>query len=161
MNPDGFWIKEPKICEKSKLVSMITSNKQMCNGHRYRLEIANKLKSKLDLFGRGINNITLKEEGLNDYAFSIAMENDMVDSYFTEKVLDCFATGTIPIYHGTKKITDYFNTDGIIFLDELNIDDLNMDLYYSKLDAVKENFEKVLSMETSEDNIYLKYLIRK
>mgnify|MGYP003323927978 CR=1 FL=1 len=26
----GFWIKEPKIYEKSKMISMISSNKQMC-----------------------------------------------------------------------------------------------------------------------------------
>ena len=33
----GFWIKEPKIYEKSKIISMIASNKQMCEGHRLAL----------------------------------------------------------------------------------------------------------------------------
>ena len=34
--------------------------------------------------------------------FSVCIENDVYDTYFTEKILDCFATGTIPIYKGTK-----------------------------------------------------------
>ena len=34
----GFWIKDPKVYEKSKLISMIASNKNMCEGHRLRLE---------------------------------------------------------------------------------------------------------------------------
>ena len=46
INPDKFkwvpaqgtWIKEPKIYEKTKMISMIASNKNMCRGHRNRLE---------------------------------------------------------------------------------------------------------------------------
>ena len=47
--------------------------------------------------------------------FSIVIENSIESDYFTEKLLDCFLTGTIPIYVGTKTTSEYFDTDGIIY----------------------------------------------
>ena len=63
------WIKDIKIHKKTKLVSMITSNKVICKDHIYRNEIANKFRNKCDLFGIGYNEIDKKELGLNDYCF--------------------------------------------------------------------------------------------
>lgn len=46
--------------------------------------------------------------------------------------------------------------DGIIILsDEF---DVSEDIYYSKLDAIKDNLERVKEMEILEDYIYLRYL---
>jgi hypothetical protein len=106
-----------------------------------------------------ILEIENKEDGLKDYMFSISIENDTYDTYFTEKILDCFATGTIPIYKGTKKIVEHFNSEGIIFLDDINIDKLSPELYYSYMDAIKDNFERVKKLYTLDDWIYNKYLI--
>lgn len=153
----GHWIEDPKIHKKSKLLSFITSNKTMCEGHMYRLRWKDKLTGKCDIFGRGIRDIEKKEEGLNDYFFSIAIENGKYDTYFTEKILDCFATGTIPVYYGTEKINEFFNPEGIIFLTEdFSTDILSEELYYLKLDAVKENYERVLDYYCVEDWIYKK-----
>ena len=71
----GFWIKEPKIYEKSKMISMISSNKRMCEGHIKRLEWVERIGDQVDLYGRGFNEISDKEEGLCDYMFSVAIEN--------------------------------------------------------------------------------------
>ena len=152
----GTWIKEPKIYEKSKMISMIASNKNMCAGHRKRLEWIEKFKDQVDFFGRGFaTEITLKEEGLCDYMFSIAIENAFYETYFTEKLLDCFATGTIPVYYGAPDIGDHFNKDGIIDLSEEF--DVSDEIYYSKMDAIKENLEKAKKMEILEDFIWETY----
>lgn len=152
----GFWIKEPKIYEKSKMISMIASNKQMCEGHRLRLEWVERLWGQVDLYGRGFNEIANKEDGLCDYMFSVAIENGQYETYFTEKLLDCFATGTIPVYLGAPDIGNFFNKDGIIDLtDEF---DVSEEIYYSKIDAIKENLEKAKEMEILEDYIYMRYL---
>jgi len=37
--------------------------------------------------------------------------------YFTEKILDCFRTRTVPIYWGCTNIREHFEADGIIVLD--------------------------------------------
>ena len=155
----GFYIQKPKIYQKSKLISMVSSNKTDCEGHRYRLQWVKKLRNSLDLYGRGFNPIEHKEEGLCDYMFSVAIENGNYESYFTEKILDCFVTGTIPIYRGSPDIANYFNPDGIIFLNEdFQIENLNPDMYYSKMDAIKDNFERALKIEIIEDWIYEEYL---
>ena len=151
----GFWIKEPKIYEKSKMISMISSNKRMCEGHIKRLEWVERIGDQVDLYGRGFNEIATKEEGLCDYMFSVAIENGQYETYFTEKLLDCFATGTIPVYLGSPDIGNHFNMDGIITLS--NEFDVSDDIYYSKLDAIKDNLERVKKMEILEDFIWENY----
>ncbi len=152
----GFWIKEPKIYEKTKMISMIASNKRMCEGHVKRLGWVERIGDQLDLYGRGFNEIADKEEGLCDYMFSVAIENGEYETYFTEKLLDCFATGTIPVYLGAPDIGDHFNKDGIIDLTEEF--EVSEEIYYSKMDAIKENLEKAKEIEVLEDFIYRRYL---
>jgi hypothetical protein len=153
------WVTDVGIHKKTKLVSMIASTKIMCGEHLYRQEIAKKYQNKIELFGRGFNEISKKEIGLNDYCFSITMENGTYPMMYTEKISDCFATGTIPIYYGTKLIGDVFNINGIIMLDEtFDIDTLSLELYHSKMDAIKENYEITINMPTVEDYIYENYI---
>lgn len=158
------WIEDKKIFEKNKLVSLIASPKKTTLGHQIRHAIAEKWQGKLDLFGGVLNSPRFgyekkpwgdKSRALNDYMFSIVIENDKYSTYFTEKITDCFATGTIPVYWGTPDIGNYFNSDGIITLNsEFDIETLTPELYYSKLDAVKENFDKVQKMENADDVLY-------
>ena len=151
----GFWIKDPKIYEKSKMISMISSNKRMCDGHVTRLEWVERIGEQLDLYGRGFNEISDKEEGLCDYMFSVAIENGQYETYFTEKILDCFATGTIPVYLGAPDIANHFNKDGIIDLTEEF--EVSEDIYYSKIDAIQDNLERAKKMEVLEDFIWQNY----
>ncbi|MHA1661093.1 MAG: glycosyltransferase family 10 domain-containing protein [Promethearchaeota archaeon] len=149
---NAFWIKTPEIAKKNKLVSMIYSNKLKTEGHRKRKEIADKYKKNIDLYGRGVNPIKHKEDGLRDYMFSIAVENGKYNDYFTEKILDCFAMGTIPVYWGCDNIDNYFDGNGIIKLSEdLKIEELNEELYYSKIKSIKNNFDKVMKYQILEE----------
>lgn len=153
------WVVDRKVHLKSKLVSMIASNKRMCEGHMKRLSFVDKFRGKLDFYGRGFNEISCKEDGLRDYMFSVAIENAVYDTYFTEKLTDCFACGTIPIFYGCRGVTKYFNEDGIIFLDDdFDLSTLTEDLYYSKMDAIKDNFERSINFPVAEDYLYETYL---
>jgi len=152
----GFWIKEPRIYDKSKLVSFISSTKMYCAGHLVRLKYVQELRDYVDLYGRGFNEVENKEDALCDYMFSVAIENDVRETYYTEKILDCFATGTIPVYLGALDIGNLFNLEGIISIDDFFM--ISPDLYHSKLDAIKDNLERVKKMEILEDFIYERYL---
>jgi hypothetical protein len=156
-----------KIHNKNKLVSMIASPKVITSGHAYRHSIAAKYKDKLDLYGgafaskriglsANLNNVWHnKDEALIDYMFSIVTENDKYDTYYTEKITDCFANGVIPVYWGPSNIGDYFNIDGIITLDEeFNIDLLTPELYHSKMDAIQDNMQRLYTLEGADDMIY-------
>ena len=166
LNPDkfkfvpaqGFWIKEPMVYQKSKLVSMISSKKSVTVGHKKRVGYADTYSNKLDLYGRGYRDIELKEQGLNDYMFSVAIENGSYETYFTEKILDCFATGTIPIYWGSPDINKYFDDSSILLVDETNLDILCEDLYYENIESIKFNLQQAKKFEVLEDYIYNTYL---
>jgi len=157
----GSWILYPRIYTKSKLISAVNSGKNWCDGHRWRNEFIERHRDRFDLFGNSTRHIAHKEIGLNDYMFSIAIENSSYATYFTEKILDCFATGTIQIYRGAPDIGDYFNVKGIIMIDDdagdFDFDQITPDLYFSKLDAVRDNFERVQKMHCAEDWIYRTY----
>ena len=152
------WIVDRQIFEKTQLVSMISSNKSMVPGHRKRLEFVNKFKDQVHLYGRGFRDLDAKEDGLRDYMFSIAVENAVYDTYFTEKLTDCFATGTIPVFYGCKGVVEYFNKDGIIFLDDdFDLSTLTKELYYSKMEAIKDNFERAYNFPVAEDYLFTTY----
>ena len=157
----GCWIREENynIFPKKKIVSTIASPKRQTSGHQLRHIIIDKWGEKMDVFGRDYNLIDSKEEGLCDYRFSVVVENSSVKNYFTEKLLDCFAVGTIPIYWGCNNIEDYFDMRGILRFTtpgELNsiMSSLNDELYEKLLEPVKKNFELFRSYELTEDWIY-------
>jgi len=149
-----------EIPPKSKIVSCISSNKHSCAGHKERLTYVMSHRHEFDLYGRGIRNINTVDEGLKDYMFSVTIENAQYNTYFTEKILNCFALGTIPIYRGCPRIGDFFDTRGIIELtDDFDYKTLTSELYYSKMDAILDNFETCKKYEVAEDYMYLTYLI--
>ena len=153
------FIQRGVIYPKSKLVSMIASNKVMCPEHILRQQVVDRYKNEVDLYGRGYREIDNKKNGLADYAFSITMENATYSNMFTEKITDCFMCGTIPIYYGIPNIDEFFNPEGIIQLhSDFSVAELTFNLYSSKLDAVKENYRIAQEMLTAEDYIYVNFL---
>jgi hypothetical protein len=144
---------------KSKLISMISSNKNFTIGHHIRHNFILNLPICVDLYGKGFNPIENKIEGLKDYCFSIAIENDNTNSYFTEKLLDCFLTCTIPIYWGCQKVSSIFNNDGIIWLDDIqDICSLSYEDYTKHLPAIKENYEIALNQNINPFESLIKIL---
>jgi hypothetical protein len=158
------------IGEKSKMVSMMYSNKQQLPGHQLRHLVVQstlpKAKNQVDLYGTGTGHkLNMKSGALNDYRFSIEIENSYLDNYFTEKLLDCFATGTIPIYWGCPNVGEHFNSEGIIqftteeeLLDIIN--NLTEELYQEKLVAVRENYETAMSKFLQPDDHILEEVMK-
>ena len=147
------WIKDNQIVEKSKLISFIVSDKKWTIGHQLRHKILENLPIEMDVFGRNVNEIDTKEKGLNDYYFSLTLENCKQDYYYTEKILDCFKTKTIPIYWGCPSIGDFFDINGIIIFDTLEeldniLSNISIEQYNSKLISVENNYRLVFNINT-------------
>ena len=153
------WIQDKQIYPKTKLVSMVSSNKTFSEGHRNRLNMIQKYVDEVDFFGRGFNPFEKKEDVLKDYMFSITVENFKYDNYSSEKLTDTFACGTVPIYYGSDWVIDnVFDPRGVIKLtDDFKVSDLSPELYYEMMPYIKNNFDIVSSIITSEDYIYEKY----
>lgn len=141
---------------KTKMISIVSSSKTMTDGHRQRVDFALRLKShfgkKIDLFGRGLNEIEDKWDALADYRYHVAIENSEVNHYWTEKISDAFLAGCHPIYHGCPNIAEYFSRDSFTMI---NINEpekaiatiescIEQDLYTSSRQWVWESREKVL-----------------
>jgi len=164
------------IHKKTKLASLIASSKDWTRGHKLRHIVAKSVQGRynIDLWGSGYRswgnpNIPSgaaqqegKNEPLKDYYFSITIMNSKQDNYFTETLVDVFRHGVIPIFWGCDNVGEYFNEDGILRFDtgpELFkiLDNLSPDVYYKKIDAIKENFEiakNYMSMnDTFADNL--------
>lgn len=157
------WVlqKDQKIYNKTKLISTIASSKKQLIGHNLRHQAINVLQGKLDVFGRGYNPVDYKLNALKDYAFSLTIENSKNDNYFTEKLIDCFVTGTVPVYWGMPSIGKFFNTDGMIIFDTLEelqiiMESLTFEKYNSMLLVIEENFIRAKNYLLFEDWLFEK-----
>lgn len=160
----GTWIDENDWSnyDKTKLVSMISSNKRMTEGHELRFKSA-ELINDGDVYGtiKG-ERIVKKLDGLKDYMFSVVIENCRRHGYFTEKIVDCFLTATIPIYWGCPNIDYFFDPDGIIKFE--TVEELKGILanplflhsfYESRANIVQKN-ARIAADFSSPDEIFMK-----
>jgi hypothetical protein len=76
-----------------------------------------------------------KVELFEEFQFAIVIENSKQTNYFTEKIMDCILTKTIPIYWGCPNISDFFDTTGWIILESISINEL-----YEKLAILNEKY---------------------
>jgi hypothetical protein len=142
------WINECDwgVHSKSKLVSIIASSKNFTPGHRLRHDSVKMFGNKMDVLGSGYKPIDNKILGLKEYHYSVVTENCKYNDYFTEKLLDCFLTGAVPIYYGFENYPKFFNPGGIISFER--VEELNdiflfigLEDYTNRLKSIQENFE--------------------
>jgi hypothetical protein len=55
-----------------------------------------------------------KSETLGQYKFALCFENSILKGWVTEKIFDCFFTGTVPVYLGAPEIANYVPADCFI-----------------------------------------------
>ncbi|QWD21878.1 hypothetical protein G6688_01660 [Polynucleobacter paneuropaeus] len=73
-----------------------------------------------------------KQETISDFKFSLCCENIESPGYITEKIIDCFLAGTIPIYLGANDISIHFPS--YCFINARN---------FSSLDLLSEYLEGI------------------
>lgn len=128
-------------------ISFLCGVKNFLPGHTLRHKIfrniceinPNSLTLKLNM------TVDKKEKIFETSQYSIIVENSQYENYFTEKIVDCLITKTIPLYWGCPNIGDFFNAKGIITfktIDELfkKIQNLTPEVYLTKYSVIEENF---------------------
>lgn len=145
--------------EKTKGISLVTSPKNWCPLHKARLELYNYFKDRpeVDCFYGDWNNPNVPaieaKDYLEHYKYSIIIENDLDDYWYTEKILNCFSTKTVPIYVGATRIGELFNAGGIIQVRDWQevpqiVARLNLNDYETRIDAINDNFKRVEPWKT-------------
>lgn len=162
------WVKEYVSKQKEFSVSTVVGGKNMAllEGHALRHELwrsreqitipkkfylsgnANHFHtfvpwSEADYTGQLI--LGASKEPLFDSMFHIAIENTSIANFFTEKLIDCFQTKTVPVYYGCRNIGDYFNIDGIIVVNNIQeiiavCNYLKPGMYNEILPSIEENY---------------------
>lgn len=87
-----------------------------------------------------------KKETLAHYKFAICFENaKKIPGYITEKIFDCFMSGTVPIYLGASNILEYIPRNCFIDIEDFDsyddlynfISTMNEKSYKEYLDAIE------------------------
>ena len=100
-----------------------------------------------------------EKDCLFDSMFHIATENQSVENYFTEKIVDCFLSETIPVYWGCPNIGKFFNEDGIILFDSVDdlihkVNSLTPEYYNSRKSVIEENKNKAKLYANFSERVY-------
>lgn len=120
------------------------------------------------------DNRLLNKSIFNEFRFVIAMETVKSPGYITDKILNVFMSGAIPVYYGTTQIYGIFNPKAFIFYDidnpQLALDRIaylesNPDAYEAMLNEPilahgDETIEKYFSFDDSIGNGALKRRVR-
>lgn len=107
-------------------------------------------------------SVTDKIETIKQYRFSICYENThRVPGYITEKIFDCFAAGTIPIYWGASNIEKYIPTDCFIdrrafsTMEELYmfLKGMDQDTYEGYLERIRAFLRSEVAQRFTQDQL--------
>ena len=148
---------------RKKFCAALISNNIITDN--FRVNFINELNKYKVIDMRGIykNNvghIKNKLEFLSLYKFSIAMENTEGDGYISEKILDAFLSGTIPIYYGDYMLDEYINPETFILIRGKK--DIKAKIeYIKKIDNNNELYKNILKKKIFLKNVYLREQLKK
>lgn len=142
LNRSTFTVDDLK--SKKGFCSFVVSN---CFADDVRAIFFDKLNAykQISSGGRFRNNIggavVDKKAFQAEHKFTIAFENTSYDGYCTEKIMEAFAAGSIPIYWGDPNVVKDFNPESFINAHDFNHFD--------------EVVERVMEIDQNDD-LYLK-----
>jgi hypothetical protein len=150
--PIGSWVGD-LACEKRNQITYIMSTKILTHEHRMRFMIMTKYQHKKSigpfefLMHRSPPRLPSKDPFFVNAKFQIVCENQVMTNMFTEKLIDCFRTRTIPIYYGCTNLEKYFNPKGVLAFNSFNeleyiLDNLQPEQYDLMKPYMEENYER-------------------
>lgn len=74
------------------------------------------------------------------FKFVLALENQIIPGYFTEKMINPLIANSLPIYHGDASVFRYINKERVIYIDDF-ADDQALLQYVQYLDTHPEEYE--------------------
>lgn len=110
----------------SKFCTFVQGNGN-CKFRNDYFDSLNKIE-KVDSYGSLFNNtgktLSRKEkiEVTKDYKFALTFENSEYDGYVSEKIVDGFKSGVLPIYWGGSKVSNDFNSNSFVDVNTLGLE---------------------------------------
>ena len=166
--PDFIWVlkKVNKYnLQKIRKDSLKKNNKKFCaavisnniSTGFFRIKFYKELNKykKIDMGGKAFNNVggrvINKIKFLSSYKFSFSLENSEGDGYISEKIIDSFLAGTIPIYYGNYMVDEYINPKTFILIRSER--DIKSKIeYIKKIDNDDKLYHSILNQQIFNDN---------
>ncbi len=133
--------------EKSAAISVFCSDKTFTAQQVNRIMFVGELKRHFGAlvthFGNGFHTLPEKADGLDPYRYTVALENSMEDTYWTEKLGDAYLGHCFPIYAGGKVSLGDFDPAARLDIDVRAPDDA-----FRRIEALLESqaFERSQSL---------------
>lgn len=116
-------IEPPDTTGKVPRLSVVCSAASHSDRHRERMDFILALKAALpdmvDLYGTGFDPIDDKADAIRPYCYHLALENNLIPHFWTEKLADTYLGAAVPLYSGCPNIADYFCKSSLIALPDL------------------------------------------
>lgn len=164
------------VSKKDFILTGLFTHMTFGEGHKYRHVIYNRqteirvprlfYRSCLRSDVREVDNNPVfpssssKIELFKTAQFSLVIENSKQEHYFTEKIIDCLMTKTIPVYWGCPNIHHYFDTTGWIVLTGTTFEEfqqkvsvLTPDYYSQYTKVIEENFGRAVWFSNYYENL--------
>jgi hypothetical protein len=112
IEPDTLLKSRPLPEEKQGFVCVFINNPEPT-----RLRAIEELSKfgKVDVYGSLTNRkVATKGEVAKDYKYMLCFENDLFPGYITEKLLDAYTCGTVPLYWGLLGDEQFINRKSFI-----------------------------------------------
>ena len=139
-----------------KFCCFIVSN-DSCTIRNNMFHFLNQYK-KVDSYGKYANNMQFViphlywteefREIISKYKFIICFENNKQATYSTEKIVNPYVAGSIPIYWGSSHIHKVFNKNTMLYLENDSIES------YQKI------INEIIELDNSDDK-YIEFINRK
>jgi hypothetical protein len=157
INTSDFILRRKYETPQSKFCLFSVTNGTAQDRIKFYNELA-KYKN-VDSCGKFMNNLAYNppenfeskeyHDFISQYKFMICFENTSIKNYLTEKLINAYKSGTIPIYWGCTNLEDYVNMDAILYLKpgytdddvkalikEIEILDNDPELYKKKYESI-------------------------
>jgi len=153
------WISDfDNTAPKKFQISHLTGFKEMTKGHIMRKKVhykQGKISSPKDFYisrhggvedSFGNKHLGDSKNPLFESQFHICIENSQQKNFFTEKLIDCLVTKTIPIFWGCENIEKFFDINGFFIAKDVKdivkiCNSLDENTYQDKLKFIEKNFE--------------------
>ena len=157
-------ITEDEITAKSGFCSFVVSN-NLADPRRQEFFEGLSTYKKVDSGGRYANNLPDGQAVENkltfqkNYKYSFAFENSAFPGYTTEKIIDSFAAGTVPIYWGDPLITELFDEGTFINCNNMKSPDELIKLI-KELEKDDKRYRQMLNTPILKENGLLDKMLK-
>lgn len=112
---------------KSLAISVFCSTKVFTARQVLRIRFVERLKDRfgalIEHFGNGFREVEEKADGLAPFRYTIVLENNVNDGFWTEKLADAYLADCFPIYAGGKIPDDDFDPRARLDIDLFRVDE--------------------------------------